>query len=333
MISGKSKKELSITAILNLITAYDVYRFYFGDFKVNEITTNHIRGDKTPSFIIGNKGGELHHYDFADDHWRGDCFEFVQTVFGLNFNDALKKIDSDFGLGLSDTPVGDYKQIVGQYKQPEELGKRYSLIQIITRPFTQEELAYWAQYYQTKDDLRANNIYSIKTAFLNKSKFSLSDDTLRFGYLYDGYWKIYRPYMEKRHKWVSNVPLNLAYGLNNLQPDKNTMICKSLKDYLVCRKVYEHVCHVQNESLAAFSVETVEHIRDNSAFAFYGGDSDIPGKQASYAITEAFGFKHVNPPDRLLPDVKDWADWAKEEGLQVIEDHLKLKGVICPERL
>jgi len=318
-----------MVTILDLISPFDIYRFYFGDFKVNEITTNHLRGDKTPSFIIGNKGGSLHHFDFGDIRWKGDCFEFVQTIFGLNLNDTLRKIDGDFGLGLSGDPVKDYKQIVNQYKQPEELGKRYSLIQVVTKPFTKEELAYWEQYFQTKEDLRANNIYSIKTMFLNRSKFPLSENDLRFGYLYgNGYWKIYAPYMDKRHKWLSNVPLNMAYGLNNLHPNKNTLICKSMKDYLVCRKVYEHVCHVQNESIAAFSKETVDYINDNSALVFYGGDSDDQGKKTSYTITSSFNWKHINPPDRLLSDIKDFSDWAKLEGLEAIKNHFKLKGLI-----
>jgi hypothetical protein len=246
----------------------------------------------------------------------------------LNLNQALQKIDQDFGLGISSTSSVDYKQITGQYKQPEELGKRYCLIQVVTRPFTQEELKYWGEFYQTIDDLRANNIYSIKSLFLNKSKYLLNDNELRFGYLYNGYWKLYRPFAEKRHKWLSNVPLSMAYGLNNLSPDSSTLITKSLKDMLVCRKVYEHVCHVQNESLAAFSPKSVEYIKENSADIFLGYDSDAPGKQASYAVTNAFGWKHVNTPDRLLPDVKDFAGWARKEGLAAVKTHLLKKLVI-----
>jgi hypothetical protein len=160
---------------------------------------------------------------------------------------------------------------------------------------------------------------------LNKQLFSLKDNELRFGYFYDGFWKIYFPNKEKRGKWLSNVPLNTTYGLKNLNNEHNSLICKSLKDYMVCKKIYPNVCHVQNESLAAFSNETVDFINKNSKDVFYGGDSDRPGKDASFAITRAFGFKHINPPDNLLPEIKDFADWSKEKGLQELENHFVKK--------
>ena len=333
MISGVKKTILTPDAILNLISPYDIFRYYMPDtyWKVNDATLSPFRKESHPSFLISSRSGTLHFIDFTDTNLRGDCFTFVKLLHHMiSMDDVLKKIDSDFGLGISSKSSGDYKKIVGEYKQPEELGKRYALIQAITRKFTHEELDYWNQYHQSLDDLRANHVYSIKELFLNKSRFVLKDTDLRFGYLYNGHWKIYRPFVDKKYKWVpNNVPLDMCYGLTNLQPDKNTLICKSLKDYMVCRKVYEHICHVQNESLAAFSHEAVEYIKENSAFVFYGGDSDIPGKEASYAITKAFGFKHINPPDELLKKgIKDFADWARCEGLEVLENHFKQKELI-----
>jgi hypothetical protein len=335
MIIGK-KKEKSILpseAILKLISSYDIFKYYLAgrDWKVNQKTNSPFRKDEHPSFIIGSKGGELHFLDFADTQYRGNCFKFVQMLFHIEvFADVYRKIDNDFGLGIFTKEITkDYKQIISQYVQPESLEKSYSLIQAITRKFRKEELEYWERYYQTINDLKANNIYSIKCLFLNRQKFCLPDEELRFGYLYEGgFWKLYRPFNNKKSKWVSNVPLATAYGLNNLNKEHNTLICKSLKDYLVCRKVYDNVCHIQNESLAAFSHETIEYIKENSREVFYAGDSDRAGKEASYAITRAFGYKHINPVDRLLPEIKDWADWARVEGLDAIKNHFIKKGLL-----
>lgn len=47
----------------------------------------------------------------------------------------------------------------------------------------------------------------------------------------------------------------------------------------------------------------------------------------SYLITENYGFNHINTPDNLLPDIKDWAFWAKKEGIEKVNEHFKQKGL------
>ena len=324
MITGKKRETLTIEAVLKKLTPYDVFRWYMPtkDWKLNHVTLSPFRNERNPSFIIGNKHGTLSFVDFGDTSKRGDCFKFVQLLFNLrSIDDVLKMIDRDFGLGISSgKSTGEYKKITSEYKQPEA-DKRYSMIQVVTRKFTNEELAYWNAYHQDLQDLKDNNIYSIKKVYLNKQLFSINDNELRFGYFYDGHWKIYRPFADRKRKWLSNVPLTKSYGLKNLNNEHNSLICKSLKDYMVCKKIYPHVCHVQNESLASFSEETIDFINKNSKDVFYGGDSDKPGKDASFAITREFGFNHINPPDNLLPNIKDFADWGKEKGLEELKNH------------
>ena len=146
--------------------------------------------------------------------------------------------------------VNDYKKIVADYKQPEDLGKRYSLIQAVTRPFTKEELAYWNQYHQSLDDLKANNVYSISKVYLNKQLFSFPMDELKFGYLYGDKWKIYRPHAkDKKSKWVpNNVPITAMDGKDDIKQCDVAFINKSKKDYMVMKKLFPCSCAVQNEA-------------------------------------------------------------------------------------
>jgi hypothetical protein len=331
MIKGKKRIELTPEAILQRLSDFDLYRYFMGrrEWKINQVTHSPFHVDNTPSFLVGNKNGYLYHVDFSTGQ-RGGCFDFVMQLYNISLHEALLLIDQQFGLGIMpEHDTGEYKRIKAEYKQPEEMGKRYSVIQVITRKFTNEELKYWSDYYQDIQDLRDNNVYSISKAYLNRKLFPIKDDELRFAYLFEGsYWKLYFPNREKKRKWISNVPLSLAYGLNNLNKDHNTLICKSLKDYLLCKKVYDNVCGIQNESLASISEETAIYINKNSKEVFYGGDSDEPGKQASYIITKAFGWKHINPPDYLLNDCcKDFADWGKLSGVKVVEKHFIEKGL------
>jgi hypothetical protein len=282
--------------------------------------------------MIGNRLGYLMFIDYADTSMRGDCFNFVQKLHNLpSVSDTLKMIDKDFGLGLSTgVMTGEYKKIIAQYKQPE-IEKRYSLIQVKVRKFTQEELAYWNQYHQDIQDLRDNNIYSIKDLYLNKQKFPLLETELRFGYLYEGqYWKIYRPLAEKKKKWMpNNVPITAMDGKENIKNCQVAFINKSKKDYMVMKKLFPCSCAVQNEGLGCFSHENVEYLKANSDRQILSFDADTVGVQNSKQITEMFDFEYANVPRQYLAEgIKDWADLAKAHGLQAIEDYLKCKNLL-----
>ena len=334
MIQGDIKVRLTPQAILQKISEYDIFRFYMPDksWKINHAALSPFRQESNPSFVIGNKRGFLSFIDFGDTSKRGDCFTFVKMLFNLStIDDVLRMIDKDFGLGfLPGTSTERYKSIQKEYKQPEDLGKRYSLIQVVTRKFTQEELAYWNQYYQSLDDLRANNVYSIKEMFLNRKRFPLKETDLRFGYLYDGHWKIYRPYGDKKSKWVpNNVPITAMDGRDDINNCSVAFINKSKKDYMVMKKVFPCCCAVQNEGVACFSDGNVEYLKANSDRQILSFDADDVGVKNSQMITKLFDFEYANVPRKYLSEgIKDWADLAKEHGLQAIEDYLKQKQLL-----
>jgi hypothetical protein len=332
MIQGKKKIALTVEAVLNKITEYDIFKFYYpGDWKLNHVTLSPFRKESNPSFIIGNRKGHVSFIDFADTSLRGDCFTFVKLLHGLStLYDVLKLIDRDFDLGIvSGTSSETYKKITSAYKQPEA-SKRTALIQVVTRKFTKEELAYWNQYHQSEDDLKANNIYSLKKLYLNKQLFYLKDTDLRFGYFYDGHWKIYRPYGDKKNKWVpNNVPITAMDGREDIKHCSIAFINKSKKDYMVMKKLFPCSCAVQNEGIACFSPENVEYLKANSDVQILSFDSDVTGVQNSQQITKLFDFEYANVPRKYLKEgIKDWADLAKVHGMQAIEDYLKKKQLL-----
>jgi hypothetical protein len=201
---------------------------------------------------------------------------------------------------------------------------------VVTRKFTQEELAYWNQYYQSLDDLRANNVYSIKQLYLNRKKFPIKDTELRFGYLYDGHWKVYRPFGDKKSKWVpNNVPITTMDGKDDIANCSVAFINKSKKDYMVMKKVFPCCCAVQNEGVACFSDENVEYLKANSDRQILSFDADEVGVKNSQMITKLFDFEYANVPRKYLTEgIKDWADLAKEHGLEAIESYLKHKQLL-----
>jgi hypothetical protein len=334
MIKGTKRIDLTVENVLKRITEYDVFRYYMKrEFAINQVTYSPFRFESNPSFMVGNRNGYLYFIDFADSEKRGDCFDFVAHLYHLpGLYEALMMVDRDFGLGiLPGHDTGEYKRIKATYKQPEEeMGKRYAVIQAITRKFTPEELSYWNEYHQDIQDLRDNHIYSISKIYLNRKLFSMKDTELRFGYLYGSNWKIYRPFSERKHKWLpNNVPITTIEGKENLSNDHPVFINKSKKDYMVIRKLYPYTCAVQNESIACFSGENVAFLKMNSKKQILSFDSDVAGVKNSQQITELFGFDYCNVPKaHLTEDIKDWADLLRVHGMDVVENYLKQKHVL-----
>ena len=333
MIQGKKRVKLTPDSILDKISEYDIYKMYMPhqNWKINVVTYSPFRNEKNPSFIIGYRGGALRFVDFGDSSKKGGCFNFVMMLFNVNLNDALLMIDRDFDLGIiSGSSTKQYERIISDYAQPTATSKREYFIQVKTRKFTHEELAYWNAYYQDIDDLRANNVYSIDTVYLNKQKFPIKDSELRFGYLYEGHWKIYRPFADKKNKWMpNNVPITMMDGLQDIKDCDVAFINKSKKDYMVMKKIYPCCCAVQNEGMGCFSEENVEYIKENSERQILSFDSDETGVKNSQMITDKFGFEYCNVPRIYLDEgIKDWADLARIHGLKTIEKYLTQKEII-----
>jgi hypothetical protein len=321
--------------VLRKVSEYDIFRYYMPhtNWHINVITFSPFRNENNPSFMIGDKNGRLTFIDFADTSKRGSCFDFVKMIYNLrDLRETLSLIDRDFGLGFSrETNTHEYKRIVSEYVQPIRAEKSYSTIQVITKPFDKYELEYWNQYHQSLDDLKANNVYSISKVYLNKQLFPAPISELRFGYLYDDKWKIYRPHAkDKKHKWVpNNVPITAMDGKDDIKHCDVAFINKSKKDYMVMKKLFPTSCAVQNEGLGCFSTENVDYIKSNSASQILSFDSDITGVENSQQITQLFGFDYCNVPRKYLSEgIKDWADLAKVHGMQVIEEYLKEKQLI-----
>jgi DNA primase len=335
-VNGMTKqRHIKTDMILEKVSEYDIFRYYMPntDWKPNVVTFSPFRNERTPSFMIGNKHGRLTFIDFGDTSKRGSCFDFVMMLFHLrDLQEVVKLIDRDLGLGFSkSTDTQEYKRITSEYKQPIRMSKTYSNIQVVVKKFTKEELAYWAQYHITEDELKANNVYSVSKVYLNKQLFPSALDELRFGYLYDDRWKIYTPYAKtKSSKWVpNNVPITAMDGKEDIKLCDVAFINKSKKDYMVMKKLFPCSCAVQNEGLGCFSPENVEYIKSNSASQILSFDSDITGVENSQQITQMFDFGYCNVPRKYLSEgIKDWADLAKAHGMQAIEDYLKEKELI-----
>ena len=329
MIKGCVKVKLSAELILSKITSYDIFRCYMpGNWEINKKTISPFRQEKNASFIIkSGDNNSLYFMDFADVDKKGNCFDFVKMLYHFSmFDEVLSRIANDFGL-INDKKLVENPQIVQNYKQPLIIPKEKTVIQVKTRRFTNEELAYWNMFYQDVTDLKAANIHSIDNLYLNRQKIHLKPTELRFGYFYKGFWKIYTPFGDKLYKWSpNNVPITTMEGLENIKECKIGFINKSKKDYMVVKKVFEHSCAVQNEGSGCFSDQNVEYLKTNCKTQILSFDSDATGVANSQKITKKFDFDYCNVPKMYLAeDINDWAGLASKYGLKKVEQIIKNK--------
>jgi len=337
-IKGKKKIELTKESILERCSVYDIYRHFFGPFNINEVTCNHLRGDTSPSFIIGNKYGELSHHDWGSLYWRGNCFNLVMQKYSCDYNTALKLIDKELNLGILSQKVNGYEPKT--WIEPKEIiVKNPPLIQVTTRKPTKEELNYWAQYGIGLEDLKRENIFFPKTIFRNKKKIPNSIMTFCYFYPEISKIKIYRPLAPKRTKntpfwlwkWDTNLPFQTCENLNNLKDCKYSFVTKSKKDRIVLSKILELDCivNVQAEDPACISEETLLTLRQKSEKQVTIFDSDTTGKKSSMWLTNEYGFLHCNVPNKYLQEgIKDFADLFRAHGKEPIIEHFKQKGYI-----
>jgi len=313
--------------ILFRISEYDIYRWELGEFTVGKPFCNPLRKDKTPSFTVFlGQDGKLHHKDFADERYKGDCFDIVQQKYGITLVQAFNKIAKDFMLvgGAPDA----YKAITDQYIKPVISTKKHSLIQVTTKAFTKADLSYWNDYLIDKEDLKKEQIYSVKSLFLNRQKYPIDKDELVFAYYYDDGFKIYMPHREKGEKWLSNISTSKVENIEALRDNDRIIITKAKKDKICLSKIISGVVNVQNESRSCFTSEFIEQLKGKKVYVQY--DSDVAGKKNSMVLTKELGYLHLNVPDHLLEeDIKDFSDWIKARGnTKEVEAFLKQKNII-----
>ncbi len=325
----KIKKLLTIEEIDQKIGSKAVFDYYLG--KVNyKSFCNPLRKDRTPSCNLGmDDRGVWRMWDFADSNYCGGYIDIIMYHWNLDIKEAIEKVYNDLGL-LSTNKV--FLPIIVNNKEVAE--KKYSDIKFDPRPFNLLESNYWTEYGLDIESInsveRDFQILTFDKWWLNGKRGLRRTNELAFIYHFTGIdrYKVYFP-TRSDFRWFSNVPLNHIIGLSNLHIDANTLICKSIKDYLTCRLIHPYTCAIQNESLAALSEENAKYIIDHSKEVYYGGDGDIPGKRASRLITSTYGIKHINPPDYYVKQgLKDWADINREDGIEPLYKHFRKKKLL-----
>ena len=328
----KINKPKSFKDIIEQIGEINVFKYYIPNLKINTPVLSIFRNEKNPSFIVYYRDNKVRYKDFGNGNYKGDCIDLVCQLFNLNKHDAIIKIQEDFGL-LKSNPDQELKRVISSLPITKDVKqKKAPDIVVSTRSFNSDELSYWNDYYQDISDLKRENIYVPKKIWINKNPIDLKVSELTFCYYYpeNDKWKIYKPFASKEKKWFTNQAFDHIENIEKVKYCPKVLIAKSKKDKLVLLKALNVTCLIttQAEDITCFNESSIEVLKTcQEVYTVY--DNDLKGKSASWALTNNFGWKHSNVPDRLLKeDISDFADFAKFKGIEKVYNHFVQKNII-----
>lgn len=322
------KQNIDKDFILSKISDYQVYLQYMPHkFTLNQVCLSPFKYEKQPSFIIGNKLGNITHKAFNSEH-KGGFIEFVMQLFNLDYKEAITKIAEDFNLISSKTINSDIIRI----EPPDIKPPIETIIQVIPKRLEKIHLDYWLEYYQLEEDLKKENIFAIKKAYINKVRQPIYENNLSFAYYFPEIdkFKLYCP-LEKEFKWRTNVPFDYIEGLENINGCDIAYISKSKKDKMVLRKALDTNCIIttQSENPSCFTENVISILKENSKRQIVIWDNDPTGVNNTIKVTTQYDFEYCNVPQiHKKNGLSDFADMAKRYNLKKVYDHFKKKNKI-----
>lgn len=319
-----NRKLVDKESLLKKVRDIDIYKCYAPDITLamGRPMLSPLREEDTPSFgFFVGETGEVLFNDFKLGG--GDCFKFVQLMFGDSFFEAMSRVVIDFKL----TDEYLYKDINTNFTPSkakidrEEFIKtaKSSYIRKRKRRWIKQDAIFWLQYGINKATLLKYNVEPISHMFINKRIIACDTLTYCFTELKDREetYKIYQPF-NKDYKWVNNHDESVWQGWEQLPAKgEQLIITKSLKDVMTITAL----TGIPAISLQAESVKPKPHIikelkeRFDEIFVWYDNDFDSDtnwGKKFGHALSEEHDLVFTFIPDKY--HVKDPSDFCKLRG-------------------
>lgn len=319
--------------VLSRITDNQIFYYYFGPFKLGEVYPSKFRKDRNPStgFYV-NKHGELIYNDLSTSE-KLNCFAFVAKMFNLKYWDAVRKVAADFGLVYGKDAKVVTAQILKATEDFDRDRKNETMIQFKPGKWSEEHKKFWKLFEITGAELKRERVYPIEDLYVNKFYVSNPNKEIRFAYVENiegkDKIKVYAPY-SKKMKWLTNIPLNVPFGLNDLKFESDkVIITKSKKDLIILKKFFSDVIATQNESESALREDHTDLLTKRFKRKIILWDNDETGLNSAQKFVDK-GFESFIIPleEYQRHGIKDVSDYVKYYGLDALKDLFKNANLI-----
>lgn len=324
MITGIKQDQLTTGDLFYYTNGgKEIYEMYLGK-QVNSrtIMKRPWGSDNHPSWGIFLKDDVWLWKDQATEEV-GNAVTFVQKLYDISFLEAVNKIKGDFGLGDKQS-IKDRHYVI-QASEP----KKYSHITAKTFRFRERHHFFWNVADVTEDWCKQHDCYAVKELSINRRRITIGSDETVFVYLADDIKKVKVYFPDRREmRFRTNAPSDYLWEAHKMKWCDRVVIHKSMKDLIVFSQIFPHNIATQNESIKLFDEEVVSQINllSPDPWLFYGSDND--GVKKCTEVTKVNGWKYINTPKSMLPQINDVYGYVKQHGLKQLEEFCKQKHLL-----
>lgn len=313
-----------------------VYRHYISpNIVLRKKYVSPLREEKVPSFSLyrSPRTQKICFTDFGGE--RGDYWEFVKLMFGLEFIDAKKKVEDDIlGGGSSIRPQRIVKRSKKMYEEPD------TFVEIVPeiRNYNRYDLDWYRKANITKPTLfkyhvRPASSFQIIKGDKQYTIHEKSDSPIYVIQFSSGRMKIYRPF-EPIYKWTSNlVAAKDIFGLDQL-PERAAAIFlmagnRDTMSFYEVMGIPTIALSSESTNLPPEMYSYLRAISDNICLLY---DNDKQGLRKSGELEETYGIRSFT--DVLgISLANDWTSMIEEgnavaisKTIETINDRLNLNS-------
>jgi hypothetical protein len=311
-----NSKALTTEYVINRYGEYNIYSYYLGyNFDINTVFNSPFREDNNPSFgIFKSKNGRLLFKDLATGEG-GTILDFVKIIYPelQRRKSILLQIHMDLSTNR--------KQFI--FKPENGIKeKTKSIIGINRNSFSKEDLEYWSKYNITEEILSKFEVYKAERVYLDDKIIWIYDNNNPiYAYKIYNHFKIYRPFADKKHKWLGNCDRHDIFGYYQL-PEQGDLviITKSAKDVMCLYSLGYNAISPASET-CAIPVKAIKDLKQRFKIILVFFDNDEPGIKAAERLEIKYDLNYFYIPKETL--IKDITDYCDQKGTEKTKELLK----------
>lgn len=353
-------KILSEENILEHKSEFELFVHYTGitDLKLGRLYRSplYYQLDRKPSFNIfrSSRGtNSLMYKDFGNGSDTGNVFAFIAKLYGINYYQALKKVNEEFSLELDNNNI----ELINKYGKSNVTPRVLRVLNLqeeendaaIPTKRVKAKVMQWTsktyEYYRVlgipKDLLKKAQVYPASVVYLDgKVHWRHFDNNPIYAVLeydrdiikkegesvtwQDFLCKLKRPYnKDSKWKWLNSLPYSTIMLFNLIKHGKfsKVLVVKSSDDALFCWACGVPAVATVSENVRAelFGIFKTVSKHAEKIIMFY--DNDEEGRKATAYIKDTFGYDFIEIPE-IYTGCKDITDVARKFGVQVAKDLL-----------